>query len=84
MSHTKKIAVIPGDGIGPEVTREAVKVLRATGAPLDFTEFDWGAEKYLREGVTLPDGALTIHKQGVPDQLVPREQIVGKVFLNTR
>src|SRR5215813_4921437 len=58
----KRIAVIPGDGIGPEVLREAVRVLKhlqeTKGLELEFVEFDWGAEKYLREGVTLPEGAL--------------------------
>ncbi len=58
----KRIAVIPGDGIGPEVIREAVRLLdqlRGTHRiDLEFTEFDWGAEKYLSEGVTLPEGGL--------------------------
>lgn len=58
----KRIAVIPGDGIGPEVVREAVRViqhLRQTrGLELELVDFDWGAEKFLREGVTLPEGAL--------------------------
>src|SRR5260370_11260390 len=57
-----RIAVIPGDGIGKEVTPEAVKVLRAVAAPaqrqMEFIEFDWGADKYLREEVTLPAGAV--------------------------
>lgn len=61
-SGTKRIAVIPGDGIGTEVVREAVRVLehlRGTHAvKLEFTNFDWGADKFLRDGVTLPDGAL--------------------------
>ncbi len=56
--RTTRIAVIPGDGIGPEVTAEAVKVLRAvaakSGKPLELQEFDWGAERYLRDGATLP------------------------------
>ncbi|HYY42507.1 MAG TPA: 3-isopropylmalate dehydrogenase [Pyrinomonadaceae bacterium] len=60
--RAKRIAVVPGDGIGPEVTRAAVDVLesvRAThGVELELQHFDWGADKYLREGVTLPDGAL--------------------------
>jgi 3-isopropylmalate dehydrogenase len=59
---TKRIAVVPGDGIGPEVTREAVGVLerlREThGVELDFEHFDWGADKFLSEGVSLPEGAL--------------------------
>jgi len=58
----KRIAVIPGDGIGPEVVREAVRVLKHLGETRDlqlkFVDFDWGAEKFLKEGVTLPDGAL--------------------------
>ncbi len=58
----KRIAVIAGDGIGPEVIREAVRVLHhlqnTRGLELELVDFDWGAEKYLREGVTLPDGAL--------------------------
>lgn len=58
----KRIAVIPGDGIGPEVVREAVRVLKhlqeTRGLELKFVDFDWGAEKYLRDGVTLPEGAL--------------------------
>jgi isocitrate/isopropylmalate dehydrogenase len=49
-----RIAVIPGDGIGKEVTPEAVKVIRAVTAktkrPMEFVEFDWGADKYLKEG----------------------------------
>ena len=58
----KRIAVIPGDGIGPEVVREAVRVLRhlqeTKDLKLQFVDFDWGAEKFLRDGVTLPPGAL--------------------------
>lgn len=58
----KKIAVIPGDGIGPEVIREAVRLLerlREThGVELALTHFDWGADKFLKEGVSLPEGAL--------------------------
>jgi 3-isopropylmalate dehydrogenase len=50
----KKIAVIAGDGIGREVIPQALNVLRATGAALEFSELDWGAERYLRDGVTVP------------------------------
>jgi len=56
------IAVIPGDGTGPEVVREGRKVLQAVagkyGIRLDFHEFDFGGQRYLRTGETLPDGAL--------------------------
>jgi 3-isopropylmalate dehydrogenase len=58
----KRIAVIPGDGIGPEVLREAVRVLKHLGQTrdlqLEFVDFDWGADKFLKDGITLPDGAL--------------------------
>jgi 3-isopropylmalate dehydrogenase len=58
----KKIAVIPGDGVGPEVIREAVKTLdlakRLYELDIEFTWFDWGADNYLATGITLPEGAL--------------------------
>jgi 3-isopropylmalate dehydrogenase len=50
----KRIAVIPGDGIGKEVILQAVKVIQATGAAVDFTEFDWGADRFLHDGTTVP------------------------------
>ena len=57
-----KIAVMPGDGTGPEVTVEAVKVLKAAAGKFDFkvelTEFDFGGERYKRTGETLPDSAI--------------------------
>ena len=59
---TYKIAVMPGDGTGPEVTAEAVKVLKAASAKFgfkaDLTEFDFGGERYKRTGETLPDSAV--------------------------
>ncbi|HET7319406.1 MAG TPA: 3-isopropylmalate dehydrogenase [Nitrospirota bacterium] len=62
MSKTYKIALIPGDGTGPEVVREAVKVVNAAAAKggfkLAFTEFDFGAARYLKTGETLPDSAI--------------------------
>ena len=53
-----QIAVIGGDGIGPEVTAEALKVVSATGIELDVTNFDLGAARYLRTGDVLPDSDL--------------------------
>jgi 3-isopropylmalate dehydrogenase len=53
-----KIAVIGGDGIGPEVVAEALKVVRATGLDLDTTDFDLGGARYLRTGEVLPDEVL--------------------------
>jgi len=58
----KRIAVIPGDGIGPEVVREAVRVLKRLqdthGLQLELRDFDWGAEKFLNEGITVPPGGM--------------------------
>src|SRR5512136_2380874 len=62
MSKTYKIATIPGDGTGPEVVREGIKVIKAAAAKggfkLEFTEFDFGAARYLKTGETLPDSAI--------------------------
>jgi 3-isopropylmalate dehydrogenase len=51
---TKRIAVVPGDGIGKEVIPQALNVVNATGAQVDFTEFDWSADRYLQDGTTIP------------------------------
>lgn len=56
MSH--KVAVIPGDGIGPEVIAEALKVAHAAGAALETTTYDLGARRYLATGEVLPDAVL--------------------------
>jgi 3-isopropylmalate dehydrogenase len=53
-----RVAVIGGDGIGPEVTAEALKVVRAAGVALDTAEFDLGGARYLRTGEVLPDAVL--------------------------
>jgi 3-isopropylmalate dehydrogenase len=50
----KRIAVIPGDGIGSEVIPQAVQAIRATGAAVEFTQFDWGADRFLKDGTTVP------------------------------
>ncbi len=60
-STSVRLAVIPGDGIGPEVTAEALKVLEAAapaGVGLDQTRYDLGAERYLTTGEVLPDTVL--------------------------
>jgi 3-isopropylmalate dehydrogenase len=56
VSH--RIAVIGGDGIGPDVVAEALKVLRAAGADLETTELDLGGSRYLRDGEVLSDASL--------------------------
>jgi 3-isopropylmalate dehydrogenase len=59
---TYKIAVIPGDGTGPEVTNEAVKVLKVAAGKfkfkIDLTNYDFGGERYKRTGEILPDSAI--------------------------
>lgn len=92
----KRIAVVPGDGIGPEVTREALKVLRAAaeagGHEFAFTEYDWGAERYLREGVSLPEGALEVMRRehdailfgAIGDPRVPDLKYMAEILLGLR
>src|SRR5207253_10112502 len=91
-----RIAVIPGDGIGAEVTPQAVKVFQAVSRSadreLEFVEFDWGAEKYLREGVTLPSGALELLRDefdailfgALDDTRVPSNQPAADILLGLR
>ncbi len=71
MSKRHHIAVVPGDGTGPEVVVEGVKALKAVsqkcGFDFDFEEFDIGGEKYLKDGTLLPDRVL--------DELRGREAI---------
>ena len=60
---TYRIAVIAGDGIGPEVLREEIKVLNAVSEldgsfRFDFTRFPWGCEYYLKTGEMMPADAL--------------------------
>src|SRR6185295_4195141 len=97
MSRTKpRVAVIPGDGIGPEVIGEAVRVLERArethGVELELTHFDWGADKFLREGVTLPPGALemlssefnAILAGAFGDPRVPSNQHAEDILLGMR
>jgi 3-isopropylmalate dehydrogenase len=61
-SKTYKIAVIPGDGTGPEVVREGIKTLDAAAAKfnfkLDYVNYDFGGDRYLKTGEVLPDSAV--------------------------
>lgn len=50
-----RIAIVPGDGIGTEVIEQGVRVLRHLAPDWEFEHFDLGADRYLRDGVTLPD-----------------------------
>lgn len=92
----KRVAVIPGDGIGPEVIGEAKRVidrLRAThGLELAITDFDWGAERFLKDGVSLPAGALemltnefdAILAGAFGDPRVPSNQHAEDILLGMR
>jgi 3-isopropylmalate dehydrogenase len=55
---THRIGVIGGDGIGPEVVAEALKVVRASGVDIDTVDYDLGGARYLRDGTILPDSVL--------------------------
>ena len=93
MSFKKHIAVIPGDGIGREVIPEAVKVLSATGAPVELEYFDWSAERYLADGMTVPpDGFSMLEREfdaillgafgdpRVPSNIHAKEILLGMRF----
>ena len=92
----KRIAVIPGDGIGPEVIREAVLVLERLREThdinLQLTDFDWGADKFLREGVSLPEGALEMLSRDFDailagafgDPRIPSNKVAEDVLLGMR
>lgn len=75
-----KLAVIGGDGIGPEVTAEALKVLRAVRQDVEVTDYDLGARRYLRNGELLTDADLASLREhdaillgaiGAPDEVPP-------------
>jgi 3-isopropylmalate dehydrogenase len=64
VSQKKRIAVIPGDGIGKEVIPQGVSVMQASGAAVETAYFDWGADRYLADGVTVPpDGFAMLDRE---------------------
>ena len=94
----KRIAVIPGDGIGIDVTREALAILATlrdvTSARLVIQEFDFGAERYLKTGVSLPEGTYEMFQRDfdaiyigalgdprVPDMAHARDILLGTRFV---
>ena len=92
----KRIAVIPGDGVGKEVIPEAVKILKAAakkgGRELTLTEFDWGADRYLRDGTTLPADAVEMFRRdfdtillgALGDPRVPDNRHAADILLGLR
>jgi len=88
---THRIAVIGGDGIGPEVITEALKVVAAAGVSLDTVDYDLGGARYLKDGVVLTDeiveewrgfDALLLGAVGTPD--VPPGLIERGLLLKMR
>src|SRR5512144_1043240 len=90
-----RLAVIPGDGVGPEVVEATVPVLQAAmkakGGVLETTELDWGGERFLREGAAMPSDAAEIVKHsdavlfgavGRPD--VPDHELVWGLIIGLR
>jgi len=92
----KRIAVIPGDGVGKEVIPAAVKILKAAAQKgsreLAITEFDWGADRYLRDGTTLPADAVEMFRRdfdaillgALGDSRVPDNRHAADILLGLR
>jgi 3-isopropylmalate dehydrogenase len=91
-----RVAVVPGDGIGVEVIAEAVGALTAVadaaGREIRMTPFDWGAERYLKTGETLPPGSLALLSEGfdaillgaMGDPRVPDNRHAADILLGMR
>ncbi|HET8601716.1 MAG TPA: isocitrate/isopropylmalate dehydrogenase family protein [Segeticoccus sp.] len=90
-----RVAVIPGDGVGPEVVEATLPVLRAAldrqGESLEITELDWGGERFLREGAAMPADAAEVARAhdavlfgavGRPD--VPDDELVWGLIIGLR
>ena len=92
----KRIAVIPGDGVGKEVIPEAAKILKAAaakgGRELSLREFDWGADRFLRDGTTLPADAVEVFRRdfdaillgAMGDTRVPDNRHAADILLGLR
>ena len=97
MSQAKRIAVVPGDGIGPEVIKECTHLLTQLGGAghinVELVEKDWGADRWLREKVGLPAGAMDDLRENyqailfgalgdprIPDMAHGREILLGMRF----
>jgi 3-isopropylmalate dehydrogenase len=87
-----RVGVIGGDGIGPEVVAEALKVVAAAGVELDTVDYDLGGARYLRDGTVLPDEVLdewrgldalllgAVGTPGVPPGLIERGLLLKMRF----
>jgi 3-isopropylmalate dehydrogenase len=90
-----RVAVIPGDGIGKEVTAEAVKVLKAvtarSGRSLELEQLPWGADYFLQTGITMPPGGFDLLRSfdaillgALGDPRVPDNRTARDILLATR
>lgn len=91
----KRVAIVPGDGIGVDVTAEAVKVIDAccgkTGRKVDMVHYDYGADKYLKTGISMPPGGYedlasydAIFMGAFGDPRVPDMKHAADILLGTR
>lgn len=87
-----RIAVLPGDGIGAEVLEQGLRVLNAVAPDLDYEHFDLGAERYLRDGTTMPDATLErfrdefdcVYLGALGDPRVPSNAHAKDILLGSR
>ncbi len=96
MSDPLRVAVIPGDGIGVEVIQQATQVMEAaaavSGKRLRLTTFEWGADHFLKTGITLPEGAVSALREGfdaillgaMGDPRVPDNRHAADILLGLR
>ncbi len=87
-----RIAVLPGDGIGAEVIEQGLRVLRALAPAWEYEHFDLGAERYLRDGTTMPDATMerfrtefqAIYLGALGDPRVPSNVHAKDILLGSR
>jgi 3-isopropylmalate dehydrogenase len=87
-----RIAVLPGDGIGHEVLEQGLRVLAAVAPDATYEHFDLGAERYLRDGTTMPDDVLArfrdefdaVYLGALGDPRVPSNVHAKDILLGSR
>ena len=92
MAESKRIAVVPGDGIGTEVIAEGLRIIEALAPDIETEHFDLGAERYLRDGATLPDDVFqrwqdefdAIYLGALGDPRVPSNVHAKDILLGSR
>ncbi len=91
MSAPLRVALVPGDGVGPEVIAEATRVLEATGVNLELEELPWGSAHWHRHGRMMPDDALAVVRRfdavllgAVGDPSLPDDETLWGLLLELR